>query len=447
MLQVGISRQIITPERGVSLAGYFNPRPNTGVLDDLQVKVVLFKKDSVIAGLVSFELCFTTLEMVDSIKNKLKAAGYDFAENLIIAATHTHTGPNIRTAENNLDGSAGMNREQFDSIIDKAVCAIKEAYNNLQDSTLEAAKINNNPCAFNRRYWMKDGTVQTNPGKLNPDIDRPEGPVDDEISVLAIRQNGRLTGIISNICNHNDTVNSYMVTAEWPGRMERTIQNTLGRDVPVFTMIGCAGNINHLDVTNDDEYYGYEEACRLGNIYAEIVGGLLDVLEPVEVNEIRVDSSDFVIPYQVISDERAEEARATIERIGNVSSDENLTSEGIAAGDGAVAKMFAEQIINFKEKYSGKSRTFKLVNIKMGKDLMFLSAPGEPFTEAGLHIKKNSPFKYNFIAAYANGACGYMCMPECYERGGYEILPVAGGGPREDSLVRLMAEWDKLVSK
>jgi len=441
MLQIGISRQIITPELGVSLAGYFNERPNTGVLDDIHVKVVLFKKDSVVTGLVSFELVSATLRLIDSIKSKLKAKGYDFADDLIMTATHTHTGPELRS------GKGGLNDEQFASLEDKAVCAIEEAYANLQDATIESAKVNNNPCAFNRRYWMKDGTVQTNPGKLNPDIDRPEGPLDDEISILAIRQDGRLTGIITNICNHNDTVGGTLISAEWPGRLEKTVQHELGRDVPVLNLVGCSGNINHLDVSNDDDYYGYSEACRIGKVYGEIVVGLLDVLEPVEVDKIQVDSSDFVIPYQVISDERLAEAKATIERIGEVSMDEDLTSEGIAAGCGAVAKIFAEQLVEFKEKCSGKSRTFKLVNIKMGKDLMFLSSPGEPFTEAGLHIKEKSPFKYNFITAYAMGSCGYMCMPECYERGGYEILPVVGGGPERDTLMRLMTAWDKLVAK
>jgi hypothetical protein len=441
MLQVGISKQIITPERGVSLAGYFNRRPNTGVLDDLHVKVVLFKKDSVVTGLVSFELVFASLKLIENIKNKLKAKGYDFVDDLIMAATHTHTGPDIRP------GKGGLNDKQFASLEDKAVCAIEEAYANLQDATIESAKVNNNPCAFNRRYWMKDGSVSTNPGKLNPGIDRPEGPVDDEISVLAIRQDGRLSGIISNICNHNDTVSGNLVSAEWPGRMEKEIQHELGRDVPVLTLIGCSGNINHFDVTNDNDQSCYAEACRIGKIYGEIVVGMLDVLEPVEVNKIKLNTSDFVIPYQVISDERVANAKATIERIGDVSSDENLTSEGIAAGDGAVAKMFAEQLLDFKEKCSGKSRTFKLVNIKMGKDLMFLSAPGEPFTEAGLHAKENSPFKYNFISSYGNGSCGYMCMPGCYSRGGYEILPVVGGGPGEDTLTRLMTAWDELVSK
>ena len=441
MLQVGISKQIITPERGVSLAGYFNPRPNTGVLDDIHVKAVLFKKDDVVTGLVSFELIYTTLRLVDEVTAGLKAKGYDFADNLIMAATHTHTGPDLRSEK------GGLSDEQFESMVNKAVCAIEEAYVNMRESSLEAAKTNNNPCAFNRRYWMKDGTVQTNPGKLNPNIDRPEGPVDDEFSMLAIKQDGRIVGLITNLCNHNDTVGGDLVSAEWPGRMERKIQAEMKYDVPVIQFNGCSGNINHFDVSTDMDQTSYAEACRIGEIYGQIACDLLDKLEPVEVDGITADSMDFEIPYQVISEERVAEARATIQRIGNVSSDEDLTSEGIAAGSGAVAKMFAEQLLDFKEKCSGKSRTFKLMNIKLGKDLMFISAPGEIFTEAGLDIKSKSPAKFNFVVAYAMGSCGYMCMPECYSRGGYEILPVVDGGPREDTIVRLMEAWGELIKK
>lgn len=441
MLQVGISKQIITPERGVSLAGYFNPRPNKGVLDDIHVKAVLFKKDNVVSGLVSFELIYTTLRLVEEVTAGLKAKGYDFADNLIMAATHTHTGPDLRPDK------GGLNDEQFSSMVNKAVCAIEEAYANMRESTLEAAKTNDNPCAFNRRYWMKDGSVQTNPGKLNPNIDRPEGPVDDEFSVLAIKQDDRIVGLITNLCNHNDTVGGDLVSAEWPGRMERAIQAEMNYDVPVIQFNGCSGNINHFDVSTDMDQTSYAEACRIGEIYGKIACGLLDKLEPVEIDKITVNSMDFEIPYQVISDERVAEARATIERVGNVSSDEDLTSEGIAAGSGAVAKMFAEQLLDFKEKCSGKSRTFKLMNIKLGKDLMFISAPGEIFTEAGLDIKSKSSAEFNFVIAYAMGSCGYMCMPECYSRGGYEILPVVNGGPREDTLVRLVEAWGELVKK
>ena len=46
---------------------------------------------------------------------------------------------------------------------------------------------------------MKSGKVVTNPGKLNPDILRPEGDNDPEIPMLAIRSNGKLAVLIANI--------------------------------------------------------------------------------------------------------------------------------------------------------------------------------------------------------------------------------------------------------
>jgi len=40
---------------------------------------------------------------------------------------------------------------------------------------------------FNRRYWMKDGTVRTNPGYKNPDIVRPAAPIDPDVGVMRVR--------------------------------------------------------------------------------------------------------------------------------------------------------------------------------------------------------------------------------------------------------------------
>ena len=38
--------------------------------------------------------------------------------------------------------------------------------------------------SFNRRFWMKDGTVGWNPGKLNPNTIRPIGPIDPQVNVV-----------------------------------------------------------------------------------------------------------------------------------------------------------------------------------------------------------------------------------------------------------------------
>jgi neutral ceramidase len=434
MLEIGIGREIITPARGIPLCGYLNPRPNTGIFDDLFVRTVIFKKDGVISGLIIFDLCFLSPDIVERIKSGIKTAGMKFAGNLIFSATHTHTGPYA-------DDFIGVKADTMylESLKDKAVLSVKQAYANLSQAELMIGSLKNNPLAFNRRYWMKNGQVMTNPGKLNPDIVKPEGPVDTEIGVIAVRQDGRISTIIANIVNHTDTVGGNFVSADWPGRMEKAIQDSIGYDVPVLTLLGCSGNINHLDVSNDDEYYGYAEACRIGKAYAGIIGGMLKKLKKLPVEGISVSSTIIDIPFRTISDAESKNAKAIITRIGNVNSNEDLTSEGLATGDGLVAKFFAEQLIDYKKVCSGKSRKFNIVSIKFDDKLAFISLPGEPFTEIGLEIKKRSPFKKTWPVTLAMGECGYIPMPECFKHGGYEILPVVGCAPREDTAERIIS--------
>ena len=442
MLQVGIGREVITPSRGIPLCGYFNPRPNTGILDDLFVRTVIFKQNNVVSGLVVFDLCFLGTDTIEKIKAGIKAAGMNFGGNLIFSATHTHSGPYP-------DFLFGVKPDPkyMELVKDKAVSSVKQAYANLSQAELMTGSVKNNPLAFNRRYWMKNGKVLTNPGKLNPDIVKPEGPVDTEISVLAVKQDGRISAIIANIVNHTDTIGSDFVSADWPGRMERAIQNAIGYDVPVLTLIGCSGNINHIDVSNGDEYYSYAETCRVGTTYAGIIGGILKKLKKLPVARIAVSSTKLDIPYRTISDVEVKNAKATLARIGNTASNENLTSEGIATGDGPVAKFFAEQLVEYKKVCSGKSRRFTLLSIKFDDALAFISIPGEAFTEIGLEIKKRSHFKKTLPISLAMGECGYISMPECFSRGGYEILPVAGGGPREDTAKRIIAACIELLNK
>ncbi len=422
------------------MCGYFNPRPNTGVLDDLSVRTVLFKLDNQIGGLVVFDLCFLSADIVNAIRAGLSRAGLDFGGNLIFSATHTHTGPYV-------DDFFGTQPDPgyLNALMEKAVLSVRQAYSNLGPAALSLGRVKNNPLAFNRRFWMKNGQVMTNPGKLNPDIVRPEGPVDNEIGVLAVEQGGRISAILAHIVNHTDTVGGDLVSADWPGRMERAIQTSLGYDLPVLTLIGCSGNINHLDVSNADEYYGYAEACRIGRAYADIVCGLLAKRKKLPVSHIAVHSAEIAIPYRTIPDEHVKQAEAALARIGQAASDGDMTSEGLATQDGPVARFFAAQLIEYARKCSGRSRDFSLLSMHFDDQLAFVSLPGEPFTEIGLELKKRSPARKTWPIALAMGECGYIPMPECFQRGGYETLPVVGGSPREDTAARIVEEAVKLL--
>jgi hypothetical protein len=433
-MEVGSSKIIITPQRGLPLAGYFNPRPNEGVLDDLYARCVLFRQGRTIGGVVSLDVCMVSVEFVAEVLDALAKAGFRHGRGLFITATHTHTAPFVTPLFGTAPDTAYMR-----SLVSKVVEVVMTAERNLAPATLRIGRVKDNPLAFNRRYWMKDGGVTTNPGVKNPAIVKPEGPVDREIGILAAEQGGRITALITNIVNHTDTVGGNMVSADWPGRLERCVQNSLGHDPLVMTLIGCAGNINHIDVYSDEyQGYAYNRAWQLGRCYAERVVSRLGRLKKFVPDKLAVASRTIEIPYRKITQAQIDQARAILANVLCKDSGGDLTSEGLATGEGAVARFFAGQLLEYSRSCAGKSRCFRLVTLGFGQEFAMTSLPGEPFTEIGLAIKKMSPFKHTWPVALAMGACGYVPLAECFARGGYETLPVAGGAPREDTAERLI---------
>ncbi|MFA7173157.1 MAG: hypothetical protein WC340_07040 [Kiritimatiellia bacterium] len=433
-MQAGFSKVLINPRRGLPLAGYFNPRPNIGVRDDLLVRCVLFRKGRSVCGFITFDLCMIGAEFVDAVLAQLKKAGFRHGNGLVFSATHTHTAPYVVP----LFGTS-PDPDYMRNLADKTVEAVLTAEQNLAPSTLKLGGVKDNPHAFNRRYWMKSGGVMTNPGVKNPDIVKPEGTVDREIGVLAVEQDGRVVAILTNIVNHTDTIGIDQVSADWPGRMERCIQTALGYDPLVMTLIGCSGNINHLDVASDEHQgYTYDRAWQIGQCYAERVLAQLKKLKTLKVGQITLVNKKISIPFRTITKEMCEAALDVLNRVPAQFSDNDLTSEGLATGEGPVARFFAEQTLACHARCSEKRRTFRLVTLAFGDCFAVTSLPGEPFTEVGLAIKRNSPFKTTWPVALAMGACGYVPLAECFTRGGYETLPVEGGAPREDTAERLL---------
>lgn len=435
MIKVGLSREVITPPRGVTLVGYFNPRPNTGILDDLHVRVMLFEQNGVISGMAVYDLCFLSAELVIELKEALKNNGVDFADNLMFSATHTHTGPFIAKFFGH-----EPSREYLDELICKTVLAVNNAFLSLSPAKLKLGSVKNNPYAFNRRYWMKNGNVLTNPGKLNPNIETPEGSTNPEIGIMTIEQDGRISAVLTHISNHTDTIGGNFVSADWPGRMERYIQNKAGYDLPVFALIDCQGNINHFDVSSGEEQGGFGEACRIGHGYGKIIFDAFNSLKNFAPSAITTSLRKITIPFRDITPEEIAGAEAVLAKPVEAGQGGDMTSEGLATGDGPVARFFAEQMFDYNKNCSGKKRDFELISLKFGDGLAITSLPGEAFIEIGQAIRTGSPFKNTWPVVLAMGECGYIPPEECFGRGGYETLPVEGGSPRQDTDKLLIRE-------
>lgn len=418
MFKIGYAQEIITPPVGVGLSGYFNKRPNEGMYDDLYVKVVIIESNGKKFGFVAFDLLALYTSLFDAIKKRVdEKLGAGYYDNLILSATHTHTGTDFKPDYENMDDLAKF---AFNNTVDAAVRAIVRADMNLLPGEMEIGSVYNNPYGFVRRYWMKNGTIITNPGWGNQDIDKPECDYDRTIGILKIIQGGRIAALICNIANHGDTIGGNIVSADWFGRFTQEIQHELKTSCPVLVLDDASGNINHFDFHQVINQTSYNEATRIGRGYARIVLDALDSLEPVKEDDVVVKNTMVTIPHRQISDAELAEAKHTLETVPDIKKDGDFESQDLANKVPAALRYFAERVIDCREK-SVPSHDGRITAIEIGKQVAFVTLPGEPFNGIAQAIRKASKFKHTFVIELSQSQSGYVPMPECFERGGYEV--------------------------
>ncbi|MFA6815165.1 MAG: hypothetical protein WCS73_02605 [Lentisphaeria bacterium] len=440
MLKVGLAQEIITPPIGVGLAGYFNKRPNQGMYDDLFVKTTILDNGKTRFGFMTFDLCFLHQPSFDCLKKRIVAEfSQELYDHLIISATHTHTGPNY----SNYDAMDALTKKAHDDMIDSAILSLHRAIGNLLPSTLEATSIYNNPYGFVRRYWMKNGTIVTNPGWCNKDIDKPESDFDRTIGILAVKQKGRIAALLCNIVNHGDTIGGDIVSADWFGRFAQAIQYELTTSIPVVVLTDASGDVNHFDFHQKVNQSSYAEATRIGRGYATLVAQALKDLKPVPEEEVTINNCTVTIPHRVLTDEEFAEAKHIMATVPDIKKDGDFESQDLANKVPAALRYFAQRAIDCHDK-STPSHEGRLTAIKIGKELAFATLPGEPFNGIGRALREASPCKQTFVVELAQSESGYIPMPECFERGGYEVQAGINSSAQNAANVLIKASIENL---
>lgn len=420
----GFARRNISPQVPVSLAGYFNARMWEKILDELEVRVLVLHQDKQYTAIVQFDLVTVNQSFAEAFHAEIADIKELCRENMIVTATHSHTAPEIRS------NRPGFNSEYIPFAVKQAASALREAISELQTGTIVCGKTSDDRFAFNRRYWMKDGSVVTNPGKLNPEIDCPEGKTDPEIPLFGIMKDGKLQVLLANIVNHTDTIGGNNVSADWTGFMIKELQSEMGSGSMVIPLIGCSGNINHFDVSTDKGQTFYSEAERIGCGYAETIAKVLNDMSPADDCTLGVKSCKVSCGPREISESELAEAKAVLEKYKDIPDEKEgvaFTSEDLAKKAPPVLKYFARTLIEMAEEKT--ERVFTLVGIFIG-NVCIVSLPSEPFVEIGLEIKqKVFPEKLTMVVSHSNGTGaaqvggGYIPNSWNYGRGGYETTP------------------------
>ncbi len=167
-------------------------------------------------GLVACDLIELPREVVDKSKSLVEKRTGIPPEHLIVSATHAHTGPKRQPSYDNW-------------LAEKIADAVQMAAADFKPAEVAFGTGEERRLAFHRRYWMKDGTLRTNPGKLNPDVVRPAGGIDPSVSVLLVSQlDGTPLAIVENYAMHLDTIGGTSVSADFPHFLSAILGRVMG---------------------------------------------------------------------------------------------------------------------------------------------------------------------------------------------------------------------------
>ena len=180
MFKSGAAAVNITPTLGTKIEGYFEERISKDIHDELHDKALVLYDGETKIAIVVCDLVGISRRYIDRAKEIiLKQCGIP-PKNVLISCTHTHTGPVI---ENTCYG---------DLLAQKIADSVQMANDRLVEAEIGFEREEESKPLGNRRFFMKDGTVWTNPGALNPNIVKPAGPIDPEVGVLCVRDtNGK----------------------------------------------------------------------------------------------------------------------------------------------------------------------------------------------------------------------------------------------------------------
>lgn len=422
LLSVGFAQVDITPVRPTPMAGYYGKRLSTETHDPLWAKATVMDDGKNSIAMISIDLIATTHWLTDETRRIITSQSGLAPEQVLITATHSHTGPVLydpnSSRYNRFGNDADETKQYMLELPIKLAESVAKAVAAKQPVTVRHAIGQEMQLAFNRRFFMTDGTVGWNPGKLNPRIVREAGPTDDRLPMVGFyNQQRELTGLVSNFSIHLDTVGGTQWSADMPFALEQALGKVFGPKCHLQYSTGCCGDVNHIDVRNGFDQKGHAEAARIGTRLAGAVLRSLNSLQPTTGTRLHATKQIVKLPLANYSSDRQKPAsQERIEWAKSIS--ERASSDKPAP--------FMEMVEAFRildvDARNGEPIEAEVQVISLGKDIAWVSLPGEIFVQLGLAIKDGSPFVTTTISELANGSVGYVPTRQAYAQGNYEVV-------------------------
>lgn len=444
-LQMGYSEVNYTPRVGLDMVGNYrgDDYASRGIHDSLFAKaIVAMGADNVKAAVVSVDICNIDEGAADFMRAYIASNSDLLAENILIHATHTHSGPPSK-----------LDAPEAKEYLSTAASAVLQANQHLKPTRLYVGRTTEDRVSHNRRLKAKDGTTHMVWETFEPGfIVESLGSIDPEMITVSIEQEGEIVGSLINFGCHPTTLtgNNWLYSADYPGYLTESVRKVKGKDFAAMFLNGACGNVTQVD--HEAGFIDtYQECQRIGYILGVAALEAMRTAQPISNSAVvRVSREQVPLKKMTITDEQFAWANKVMERVAK---------EGMPPlqPDGIPDEVYAEKWVQmYKEQDEIDSLEVQVIQIG---DLAIAGLPGEIFNEFGIYIKENSPFKNTIVVGLANASAGYFPTKISFTQGpvgfkpmitGYETTPgttrydIGAGEKMAESAVRQLKALYKM---
>jgi neutral ceramidase len=383
-LKAGVAKVEITPPPGIPMWGYSNRKgPATGTLDPLYARVLVLE-----AG--TWRLALVTVDLGRSFGpasvNWLREATRNEVSFVVVAASHTHSGPAI--ADEYPNGTPAWES----ATLTKIAKAISEASSRLTEARIGVG-YGFTLIGHNRLRVNPDGSVSWFERNLTQ---VPTAPVDGTVSVLRVDTSaGQPLAILVNYACHPVVFGSdnLQYSADFPAAMAKTIEEAFGSKPLCFFLQGAPGDINPYFAVTPLE----EDAVAMRDRTGQMLGR-----EAVRI------AKDIRPQTDTDSDLKVSEERVSV----HLRWDPEKWREALIVVFGpAAGQTFPSR--------SGPTIGLPVTTILINHKIAILTMPGEPFVEYQVAWRERCPVRDALLVGYANAYDGYFPTIPSASRGGY----------------------------
>lgn len=424
--KAGAASAKITPEKSMWMAGYAaRTKPSEGVELDLFAKALVIEdQQGARFALITMDLIGVPRNLRLAVGERVKKEHGIEPANLAINASHTHSGPELRTSRiHGADDVALREKEAAEytaKLEDTLVWLVGES---IQKSVPAHLDYSTARCGVSMNRRTPDGKGGWN------NFPNPSGPVDQTVPVLkASSAEGKEIAIVFGYACHCTTLGHQKFSGDYAGYAQQEIEKAHPDAVAMFAN-GCSGDQNPYPRRT------MELAQKHGQSLATSVQAALETHMQRLTGPIRAAYREIPLAYDTLPTKE------------QLLEEEKSTDKWKATHATRVLQRMAD------EGPLSPTYPYPVQVLRLGNQLTWVTLGGEVVVDYSLRLKKDIQDPIVWVSGYTNDVMAYIPSLRIWQEGGYEgggamiygTHPTRWSGKAEEHIIGTVMELRKAV--